>query len=295
MAEAMRLSLLEEEQRQAKEQAEKEKAAKAGKQPASEDAASPVAGASSSRATGTSAPSSAGPASADASQSALHLPAVTGPSLLPPAADERGRAGHRPSSSVSALSPTDSSAAPGGSVRARSQPPVSALNILPAGGAAAAVGSSLSHPSPVLGHGIPAVMDAPPSHLPTPTEAPAAAAVATTSTKQSTSSVAPWAPSPAPAHVALPTSSVERQPIPTAAPTAVLNTPALATATAPRPVPAHAESFASSIASTDEPTAYDMLSSSPESDDGLSRRPLLRTDTAIVAPTPAVELDALDL
>jgi hypothetical protein len=276
IAEAMRQSVLEEEERQRKEQ---EKAAKGGT-----TAATPASDAG---------PSASSVPSSSAPQSALHLPAVTGASLLPPTApDDRGRLGHRPSSSISALQPDAAAdgATPTGSLRARSQPPFSALSAALRGAASAA--SAIGAPgkrregnASGSGANTPVVApNPPPAPVPVPLPTPPMDASASTSTKgRATTPHLPTPPLSAPS-ISEPVQIYLPQQGPANADesdlAALASIPATAFAasglSAARPIPTHTDSFASAVTVDSEATVepYDVLSSSPESDAGTA--PLLR-------------------
>jgi hypothetical protein len=299
IAEAMRLSLLEEEERQRKEREEKEKGknkegASSDQPEASTSGAGPsTAGAGSP--TPSSTINSTTTTTSTSSSSDLHLPAVTGTSLLPPAAgstpsldtsaEERGRSGHRPSSSISSLQAPSPVIPQSGAARARSQPPLSALaaGLRSAVSAASAVATPTGRASPV------------------PSRSGARTPVANAS-----SSTPPVAPSP-PAPVAVPTITTSAPVIPalevtpplgliSSSPTEVSPSlaapapavPASAAATEPlgssRPIPSHAQSFASSVWSVDSEAeandTYDVLASDDETD-SIAEPLIARSETPI--------------
>jgi hypothetical protein len=233
MAEALRQSVLDEEERQRKEKdKDKDKTAKPG-------APAPEAGPS--------------------------LPAVTGASLLPPPTDERGRPGHRPSSSISALAPPD--APQPGAARARSQPPFSALSAALRGAASAA--TAIAGPGRKREGG---------SGSSTPGIA---------SEERTTTPRLPTPPGTAPP-VAEPVRIYAAEPGPAPMTPADASDLAALAAIPARPIPTHADSFASVNTVDSEATVdpYDMLSSSPESDAGTTS--LLRGEAPLPLQTPGL-------
>lgn len=271
IAEAMRLSLVEEDDRQRKEREKEAKDAKDGKKPddPDADAARPSTGAGPSTSARGASPApppgaaseppaaitrdpSSGRASASPEPAPLLLPAITGSSLLPPpTADERGRAGHRPSSSISALqTPPASPGGAGDTARARSQPPYNAL------------GAALRSAAPTA-----------PGAGAEPADAPAGAAQGKGKAPERSPDLASTTSGASTPHAR------QSPPLPAAPPAAE---PTPIPLPSPRPLALHTASFASSVFSNDsadDRAAYDVLSSSPDSDGesalGVAREPLL--------------------